>query len=450
MMNPINPEVHTRAQTLFSQFQSARPFRHVVIDNFLKPEAAEALLAQFPIVADPSKLLNEFGEPNPKSQISDVRSMGAEFRNLDNYIQTEPFLDLVSRITGIPNLKYDPWYYGAGTHENFHGAGLDPHFDFNIHPKTGQHRRLNAIVYLNKDWDPAWKGSICFHTDPYDLTGDQITAVEPTFNRCVIFDTTEHSWHSVAPVSLPPDKRHLSRKSFTIYLYTDTRSAEEIAPGHGTIYVQPNLPEHIKAGRTLTDEDVAEIFGNIHKRNTYLKALYKREYQFSQLIDRLNAHCHELERAAYVPLLGYAKIVAVTSPLFPDRFMGKQVQFTMNCIRPILAIRLFGYRGENFVGTVNIALVVGQRRVQETVGGGVFSLAIDFPQPATGLMDVVISASRTERPPDGTDERELSVVIDRIELTHAATPRASLLRRLSAAITNRPTPPLDRLGATPR
>ena len=141
--------------------------------------------------------------PNPKSQISNVGSMGPIFQDLDKHIRTQSFLDLMSEITGIPDLKYDPWYYGAGTHENFHGAGLDPHFDFNIHPKTAQHRRINAIVYLNKNWDPSWKGSICFHSDPYDLRGDQVTEIETIFNRCVIFETTERSWHSVPPVDSP-------------------------------------------------------------------------------------------------------------------------------------------------------------------------------------------------------------------------------------------------------
>ena len=82
---------------------------------------------------------------------------------------------LKTGVDGRTRVLTHHWYYGAGTHENFHGAGLDPHFDFNIHPKTAQHRRINAIVYLNKNWDPSWKGSICFHSDPYDLRGDQVT-----------------------------------------------------------------------------------------------------------------------------------------------------------------------------------------------------------------------------------------------------------------------------------
>ena len=421
--DPINPEVRTRVQNLGSQFKSARPFRHVVVDGFLKAEVADALLAQFPSVSDPSKLLNEFGVPNPKSQISDVRSMGPIFEDLDKHIQTQSFLDFMSGITGIPDLKYDPWYYGAGTHENFHGAGLDPHFDFNIHPKTAQHRRINAIVYLNKNWDPSWKGSICFHSDPYDVRGDQVTEIETIFNRCVIFETTERSWHSVPPVTLPADKRHLSRKSFTIYLYTDGRPAEETAPEHGTVYVQPNLPAHIKPGKMLTNDDLQEIYSNLERRNVYLRTLYKREYRFAEHIERLKAHIRELEKHSYIPLLGYAKIAEVRRPLFSDHFMGERVEFIMNVIRPVNTLTLFGYRPENFKGVLDITLTVGDRKSETTIGSGPFSMVIDFPKPATGLLTVAIDANRTQRSPDNNDERDLSVIIDRIELTHPPATR---------------------------
>lgn len=283
----INPDVLARADEIARLFRQAKPFCHVIIDDFLRPNIAEEMLRSFPSHPEPAKLLNEFGQPNPKSAISDVRSLANVFVDVDDYIQTNHFLNFMSHITSIEDLRYDPEYYGGGTHENFHGAGLDAHYDFNMLPGTGQHRRLNAIVYLNKEWDPAWGGAIRFHTDPWDLQHDEITETPLAFNRCVIFETNERSWHSVETVNLPSELRHLSRKSFAIYLYTDERPAEEVAPVHGTVYVQGGLPKSIQVGRTLDENDVAELESNLARRQSYLREMYKREYQFSAAIESL-------------------------------------------------------------------------------------------------------------------------------------------------------------------
>ena len=322
----INPDVLASLGKLHVEFATAEPFRHVVIEDFLQTDVAERMLDDFPVVEDPSRLVNEFGKPNPKSAISDVNSLAPVFREVDEYIQSGEFLRVMEQITGIPDLRYDPWYYGAGTHENFHGAGLDAHYDFNIHPKTAFHRRLNAIVYLNKDWDPAWKGDIAFHTDPWDLKNDVTKSILPEFNRCVVFETTENSWHSVTPVDLPADKRSNSRKSFTIYLYTETRPPEETAPEHGTVYVQPNLPPHIREGRTLTAEDMATIETNLHRRHEYLRAMYKREYRFAEIIDDLKRQINEWKGTSYLPVLGLAKVKNVIAPVFHDGWMGREVR----------------------------------------------------------------------------------------------------------------------------
>ena len=100
--------------------------------------------------------------------------------------------------------------------------------------------------------------------------------------------------------------------------------------------------------------------------------------------------------------------------------MGERVEFTMNAIRPVTAVTLFGYRPENFKGMVGITLSVGERNIETTIDSGVFSMVVDIPESATGLLDVAISADRTQQPPSNKnkDERDLSVIIDRFELTH--------------------------------
>ncbi len=413
----VSDDVVGRAAQYNNLFVEAKPFRHVVIDGFFKRDVAERMLAEFPAVEDADTLLNEFGDPGRKSQISEVRALGGIYADVDTYIQGNSFLELISRITGIPELRYDPYYFGAGTHENLHGAGLDAHYDFNIHPKTREHRRLNAIVYLNKDWEQAWKGALALHSDPWDLKNDVAKEISPTFNRCVIFETNEHSWHSVIPVDLPNDRRELSRKSFTIYLYTNNRPSEEAAPEHGTIYVQAPLPKHIRAGLTLTDADMAEIESNIQRRHYMLKNLYKREYKFAAIIDDLKAQVVELRAHSNVPLLGYGKVPSVAEPLYSDGWLGRRLSFSVDPQRPVYGLRLSGWSAEDVTHDIEVTLSIGETETIKTVRNGSFNLPLWLMDPIATSFDVSVGANWTRQASEA-DERPISVIINAIELVH--------------------------------
>src|SRR5690606_14149477 len=118
------------------------------------------------------------------------------YATLDRGLRSPEFLNLLSRISGIPNLLFDPHYYGGGTHENLHGMELDPHIDFNLHPETGLHRRLNLLLYLNDEWDESWGGALELHTNPWLHPAlDEVKTISPVLNRCVIFATSDRSWH---------------------------------------------------------------------------------------------------------------------------------------------------------------------------------------------------------------------------------------------------------------
>jgi hypothetical protein len=182
-----------------------------------------------------------------------------------------PYLDAMSQMLGIPGLLFDPAMYGGGTHENLEGQELDPHIDFNYDPIRRLHRRINLLIYLNKEWDLSWGGGIELHSDPRDWSGDQVKTFNCTFNRCVIFETNEHSWHGFPRISLPPDKKHLSRKCISVYLYTKKRPTEEIAPPHGTFYVQRPLPTRFTSGYTLAQADAEELKRLLQSRDGWIK-----------------------------------------------------------------------------------------------------------------------------------------------------------------------------------
>jgi len=412
--NIISETTQANIQKFNEDYVDGFPFKHVVIDNFLNSAIAKSLLDQFPCVEDQSKLVNEFGVLNPKASVPDVAGIGGVYSLIDNYIQTDEFLTLMSKITGIPNLLYDPWYFGAGTHENFHSAGLDPHIDFNIHPKTNWHRRINAIVYLNENWDPNWGGDIGFHTDPWNLAGDKRFAFEPLFNRCVIFETTEKSWHSVETINLPIEQRNLSRKSFTIYLYTKERIGEEIAPPHGTVYVQRPLPIKLVEGAVITAKDVEIVNANLQRRHSYLKGMYIREYGYSRIIEQLKLELADQIRKSYVPIMGYGKLMGVYKPLFTDGWMSDQLIFDIQIEKPVSGFVLKYWKPENSDQTIDVHITVGERSFSTQGHAGMNQHRVPCALHAGAHYRVVIAASPTFTA-NQDDLRNLSIILDSID-----------------------------------
>jgi hypothetical protein len=278
-----------RVREIQRGFLDAKPFRYVVIDDFLSQEFCRELMVEFPSF-DASRALNERGETGRKAVVPDIARIGPAYARFDQLIRSREFLDLMSRITGIPNLLYDPEYLGGGTHENLDGQDLDPHVDFNYHPGRHWHRRLNLIVFLNPEWEMEWGGCLELLEDPWTRNGASAGVaggILPVANRAVIFETNERSWHGFQRIQLPAQKAGLSRRSLAIYLYTRERPVEETEAAHGTVYVQRQLGEHVQAGYSLREADVEEIRSLIERRDAQIKFLYERELEFSSLVSGL-------------------------------------------------------------------------------------------------------------------------------------------------------------------
>ena len=293
----IASEILSRSDAIRESYQRAKPFRHVCLDGFLEATVAAQLLAEFPPF-DPKYARNEMGEVGGKAVHTDLAGIGPAYREFYDYMRSPLFLDAMSRMLGIPDLLFDPHMYGGGTHENLEGQELDPHIDFNYDPVRRWHRRLNLLVYLNKEWELDWGGGIELHSDPRRWDQDRVTSFNCEFNRAVIFETNEHSWHGFRRIKLPEAKRGLSRKCISVYLYTKRRPKDEIAPPHGTFYVQRPLPPEIKAGRVLTGADVEEIKRLLTRRDGWIKQYQERELQFGRERASLGALLRTLFKGA--------------------------------------------------------------------------------------------------------------------------------------------------------
>lgn len=299
-MTAAHPFLDTNSEEVLRMFDRNLPFRHVVLDSFLDESFCQGLVDTFPSFSN-SNSFNESGLAGGKAVVENLKDIGERYRELDALFSSVKFRHFLSGITGVHDLLYDPSYYGGGTHENLSGQELDPHIDFNYHPNTGTHRRLNLILYLNKEWRADWGGNLELHSDPRSSDGS-IIEIEPIFNRMVIFETTEHSWHGFKRIASPNDLTLISRKSIALYYYSATRPEAETAAEHSTVYVDRPIPVTINPGERLTRDDYHELDRLITRRDHHISRLYKEKEALTQQVARLSSILERVKR--YVgPLL---------------------------------------------------------------------------------------------------------------------------------------------------
>ena len=283
MLSLLHSRVVENADQFRQEFLGNQPFRHVVIEPFLDPALCARLIAEFPPF-DQKHAVNEHGEPGRHAVHPDLARLGPAYAQFDRLMSDRDFLALVGRITDIPDVLYDAEYVGGGTHENLNGEELDTHVDFNYHPRTHSHRRLNLIVFLNPEWEQSWGGCLELVNDPFESTTDSRREFTPVANRAVIFETTETSWHGFRRIQIPEGKA-ASRRSIAVYFYSKDRPVANTAASHATFYYSRPLPEHLQPGYTLREEDVGELRKLVARRDTQLRFLYQRELEFSELLE---------------------------------------------------------------------------------------------------------------------------------------------------------------------
>jgi hypothetical protein len=225
-------------------YAAASPYPHVAIDDFLPAEVLDEVLGEFPNPHDAEWFA--FDSPlERKLATKDDAMMGEATRHLLAELNSGAFVDFLERLTGIEGLVPDPHLVGGGLHQIERGGHLKVHADFNRHPRTELERRLNVLIYLNRDWKDEYGGA-------FELWNRDMTRCEerilPHFNRCVVFSTTSTSFHGhPEPLSCPEDR---TRKSLALYYYSKDRPAEERAEGHNTLFqARPGeqLPEQATA-----------------------------------------------------------------------------------------------------------------------------------------------------------------------------------------------------------
>lgn len=223
---------HFDRESLRQQYLTAHPFPFLKIESLLDPSFAEKVAAAYPSFETATAQGREFSSVNErkKVQVTDARLFSEPVARLNAALASPEFLSDLSYITGMPNLLADEQLEGGGIHITGPGGRLDVHVDFNYLESRTLYRRLNLLLYLNPVWEEGWGG----HIQLWDKDVKECRqAFMPAFNRCVIFETSNISFHGVTPVSAASP---FPRQSFATYYYTREAPPHWTGVAHSTIF----------------------------------------------------------------------------------------------------------------------------------------------------------------------------------------------------------------------
>ncbi|WP_374951383.1 2OG-Fe(II) oxygenase [Mucilaginibacter sp.] len=236
-MNYLNSDIKDLKQLgkdRHEEYVNANPFPSIVFDDFFNVDVLNKVVDDFPDLSKQKDIITYDNHNEKKFEAKGERYFSDTIKAFMHYLNSQPVLEFLQELTGIKEtLVPDPYFMGGGYHEIKPGGLLKVHADFNKHDLTKLDRRINLLVYLNKDWEESYGGH-------FELWDEDMTKahrkVLPVFNRVAIFSTTDFSYHGHPDaLTCPPDR---SRKSLALYYYSNGRPKNEISDrAHATVFV---------------------------------------------------------------------------------------------------------------------------------------------------------------------------------------------------------------------
>ncbi|HEY8969783.1 MAG TPA: 2OG-Fe(II) oxygenase [Puia sp.] len=242
---------------LSKRYQKASPYPHIVLENFLNPEVLNDCIAEFNKLNETDGWINYKHYNENKRGLNKLDLLPETIKGTINELNSPEFLEFLSKLTGIKGLQKDDGLEGGGIHQSTRGGYLNIHADFTVHPHhRNWQRRVNVLVYLNKEWEEAWGGKL-------ELWDKQMKACEaavlPVFNRCVIFNTDADSYHGhPEPMTCPEG---VFRRSIALYYYT-----VEANPFRRATYYQARPGEGSKKILVRLDNAMVSLYTAIKGR----------------------------------------------------------------------------------------------------------------------------------------------------------------------------------------
>lgn len=234
-------------------YAAALPFAHSAFDGVFSEEVLNDIITEFEQVDSGWREFESKYEK--KLQMNKDENLPPVTRAFIHNLNSGPFIDFLEQLTGIKGLIPDPHLEGGGLHKTERGGKLGVHVDFNGNSRMDVHRRLNVIVYLNKDWLESYGG----HFELWDENKNGcVKKVLPIFNRMAIFSTTNTSFHGLPePLTCPEDR---SRLSLALYYYTAQDRGGQTKKSHSTVFLdEQGKREELSMKKSLVRRVVGKL-----------------------------------------------------------------------------------------------------------------------------------------------------------------------------------------------
>jgi Rps23 Pro-64 3,4-dihydroxylase Tpa1-like proline 4-hydroxylase len=189
----IASKLREHTAQLRSQWLAAEPVRHFYQDDLLPEEEASRLAGSYP---SPDKLML-------RSTMRERKRVGVEVGQYDRLVgeylfafQHPEVIYAIAEVTGLNEIEADPTLYASGISMMRQGDFLNPHID-NSHDGDGRNYRvLNLLYYVSPDWELSYGGNL----ELWDARISEPRTILSRFNRLVVMETNQSSWHSVSKV----------------------------------------------------------------------------------------------------------------------------------------------------------------------------------------------------------------------------------------------------------
>ena len=236
-------------------YAAALPFPHIVLDDVLTPETFALAVKEFPGIDD--EFWRGYLHVNEAKYCNvHADTWSPALQDVARALTSQEFVSYLTDLTGIEGLLPDWTMDGGGLHQTLRGGHLNIHTDFSTHHvQQNWARRVNILLYLNDEWDPAWGGDL-------ELWDEQMTArqgtVTPRGNRMLVFTTSDLSYHGHPDgLGCPPD---VARRSMALYYFT-----EEEQPTRRSTHYRARPEDGLKKFAIVADRAAVDVYDRVKR-----------------------------------------------------------------------------------------------------------------------------------------------------------------------------------------